>query len=121
MGWTARERSRRLGAKLVQIRQARHLTQAQMLVTLKLDKKVFASAIRGYELGTREPPLTVLLRYARLMGVSTDVLIDDELGLPNKMPGAAKAEIPRLKVCAPFYQLDLKDSCPRLGNVSLEM
>ena len=90
MGRTARERPRRLGAKLLQIRQTLSLTQAQMLVALKLDKKVFASAISGYELGTREPPLPVLLRYARLMGVSTDVLIDDDLVLPNKMPGDAR-------------------------------
>lgn len=83
MGRTARERPRRLGAKLLQIRQTLDLTQAQMLVTLKLDKKVFASAISGYELGTREPTLPVLLRYARLVGVSTDVLIDDKLTLPK--------------------------------------
>jgi transcriptional regulator with XRE-family HTH domain len=85
MGRTARERPRRLGAKLLQIRQTLSLTQAQILVTLKLDKKLFASAISGFELGTREPPLPVLLRYARLVGVSTDVLIDDDLVLPNKM------------------------------------
>jgi len=48
-----------------------------------LDKKVFASAISGYELGTREPPLPVLLRYARLAQISTDVLIDDKLSLPK--------------------------------------
>jgi transcriptional regulator with XRE-family HTH domain len=83
MGRTARERPRRLGAKLLQIRQTLDLTQAQMLITLKLDKKVFASAISGYELGTREPTLPVLLRYARLVGVSTDVLIDDKLTLPK--------------------------------------
>jgi transcriptional regulator with XRE-family HTH domain len=92
MGRTARERPRRLGAKLLQIRQTLSLTQAQMLVTLKLDKKVFASAISGYELGTREPTLPVLLRYARLVGVSTDVLIDDDLVLPNKMPGPARKQ-----------------------------
>ncbi len=90
MGRTARERPRRLGAKLLQIRQTLSLTQAQMLVTLKLDKKVFASAISGYELGTREPTLPVLLRYARLVGVSTDMLIDDELVLPTAMLRAAR-------------------------------
>ena len=90
MGRTARERPRRLGAKLLQIRQTLSLTQAQMLVALKLDKKVFASAISGYELGTREPTLPVLLRYARLVGVSTDVLIDDDLVLPNEIPGDAR-------------------------------
>lgn len=31
--------------------------------------------------GTREPTLLVLLRYARLVGTSTDVLIDDKLEL----------------------------------------
>jgi len=59
------------------------MTQAQMLIALKLEKKVFASAISGYELGTREPSLPVLLRYARLAKVSTDVLIDDKLTLPQ--------------------------------------
>jgi len=83
MGRTARERPRKLAAKLLQIRRSLDLTQEQMLVALKLDKKVFASAISGYELGTREPPLSVLLRYAELAGVSTDVLINDKLSLPK--------------------------------------
>ena len=46
----------------------------------------------GYELGTRQPDLLVLLRYARLAGVSTDVLIDDKL----KLPGLRKAHYLRL-------------------------
>ena len=56
-----------------------------MLARLELDESHFRSAISGYELGTREPPLTILLKYARLAGVSTDVLIDDELDLPDKL------------------------------------
>lgn len=82
MGRVPRERPRKLAAKLLQVRQELDFTQEQMLIALKLDKKVFASAVSGYELGTREPPLPVLLRYARLAGVSTDVLIDDKLNLP---------------------------------------
>jgi hypothetical protein len=39
-----------------------------------------------FELGEREPSLIVLLRYARAAGVSTDVLIDDELDLPKRLP-----------------------------------
>ncbi len=81
MGRTARERPRKLAAKLLQIRQKLGMTQEQMLVALKLDKKVFASAISGYELGTREPSLPVLLKYARLARISTDVLIDDKVNL----------------------------------------
>ena len=83
MGRTARERPRKLAAKLLHIRKSLDLTQEQMLVALKLKKKVFASAISGYELGTREPTLPVLLRYARLARISSDVLIDDKLDLPK--------------------------------------
>jgi transcriptional regulator with XRE-family HTH domain len=48
-----------------------------------LDLDVAYTAVSGYELGTRQPDLLVLLRYARLAGVSTDVLIDDKLKLPH--------------------------------------
>jgi transcriptional regulator with XRE-family HTH domain len=89
MGRVPRERPRRLAAKLLQIRQALELTQEQMLTALRLDEKVFSSAISGYELGTREPPLLVLLKYARLAGVSMDVLVDDKLDLPAEGKGHA--------------------------------
>jgi hypothetical protein len=42
------------------------------------------------ERGKREPPLKLLLAYARVAGVSTDVLIDDELDVPTKLHGARK-------------------------------
>lgn len=38
------------------------------------------------ERGEREPPLKLLLAYARMVGVSTDVLIDDDLDIPKKLP-----------------------------------
>ena len=37
--------------------------------------------VSKYELDQREPNLVVLLRYARLVKVSTDMLIDDEIDL----------------------------------------
>jgi transcriptional regulator with XRE-family HTH domain len=92
MGRSARERPRRLAAKLLQIRQALDMTQEQMLAALRLDEKVFASAISGYELGTREPPLLVLLKYARLAGVCMEVLVDDELDLPARLPSRSRAK-----------------------------
>ena len=52
-----------------------------------LELSVDYSAISQYELGTREPPLPVLLKYARLAGVIMDVLVDDEMDLPKKLPG----------------------------------
>jgi len=86
MGRSPRERPRKLAAKLLQIRQALGFSQPQMLVALRLDEKVFSSAVSGYELGTREPTLPVVLRYARLAGVIMDVLVDDEMDLPAHLP-----------------------------------
>ena len=83
MGRISREKPKRLGEKLHQIRVKLGLSQNQMLKELGLSDKVFRSAISGYELGTREPSLLILLEYARLAGVSTDVLIDDKLKLPE--------------------------------------
>ncbi len=85
MGRTARGRPRRLAAKLLQVRKMLDLTQEQMLVALKLNHKVQASAVSGFELGTREPSLLVLLKYARLAGVVMDVLVDDKLDLPTEV------------------------------------
>ena len=92
MGRSARPRPERLAEKLLQIRQSLVLSQNEMLVALGLEEKVFRSAVSGYELGTREPPLPVLLKYARLAGVSTDLLIDDKMDLPKRMPVTIKKQ-----------------------------
>ena len=56
-----------------------------MLKRLGYEDRIAYHRISNYELGTGEPPLPVLLAYARLAGVSTDVLIDDESDLPSKL------------------------------------
>jgi transcriptional regulator with XRE-family HTH domain len=93
MGRAARERPKRLAEKLLQIRLALDLSQDGMVVRLGLDEKLFRSSVSGYELGTREPSLPILLKYARCVGVSTDVLIDDELDLPKKLLKGSNREI----------------------------
>ena len=90
MGKSARERPKRLAEKLLQIRISLGLSQNEMLAVLGLKEKVFRSAVSGYELGTREPTLPVILRYARLVGISTDLLIDDALDLPERLPTKSK-------------------------------
>lgn len=80
-----RQKPERLAEKLLQIRTALGLSQDGMLERLGLSDEFVRSRISAYELGNREPPLPVLLRYARLVGVSTDVLIDDEIDLPAKL------------------------------------
>ncbi|MDQ1611602.1 MAG: Helix-turn-helix domain, partial [Pyrinomonadaceae bacterium] len=73
MGRAARERPKRLAEKLLQIRLALDLSQDGMVVRLGLDETLFRSSVSGYELGTREPSLPILLKYARCVGISTDV------------------------------------------------
>jgi transcriptional regulator with XRE-family HTH domain len=52
----------------------------------KTRSRIYASHVSGYEQGTREPPLDVLLQYARVAGVPVEVLIDDKLNLPDRLP-----------------------------------
>ena len=63
-----------------------------MLKQLGLDQDLFQGSISGYELDTREPPLTVLLKYAQAAGVWIDVLVDDDLDLPERLPASPKSE-----------------------------
>jgi transcriptional regulator with XRE-family HTH domain len=80
---------KRLGEKLRQIRMALDLSQTGMVERLGNPEGILGTSISAYERSLREPPLLVLLKYARLAGVSVDVLIDDSLDLP-KLPKKAK-------------------------------
>ena len=90
MGSRPRPKPERLAEKLLQIRLALDLAQDGMLARLGLDESHFRSAVSGYELGTREPPLPILLKYARAVGVCLEVLVDDELDLPKNLPAKPK-------------------------------
>jgi len=85
----ARLRPRRLTDKLLQIRIGLGLSQNQMLRKLGLADERFRSSISSYELGASQPPLPILLQYAKLAGVCLDVIVDDELNLPKRLPGKA--------------------------------
>lgn len=80
-----RFRPKRLGEKLRDIRLALGLSQTEMLKSLGLEDAIWYTQISSYELGRRDPPLMILLQYARAANVSTYVLIDDELDLPAKL------------------------------------
>jgi transcriptional regulator with XRE-family HTH domain len=92
MARSPRPKPARLPEKLLQIRLALELSQDGMLRQLGLDERLSRTSISAYELGTGEPPLPVLLEYARLANVWMDVLVDDELDLPDKLPTAKKHE-----------------------------
>ncbi len=92
MGRSARSKPARLAEKLLQIRLTLDLSQNEMIKYLGLTDELVRASISGYELGTRVPPLPVLLRYARSVGISVEALIDDELDLPNKLPSIQKRQ-----------------------------
>ena len=85
MGAARRQTPKYLGKKLKQVRE--HLgikTYDEMIARLNVkEASLYRASISQYEKGTREPPLNVLLRYARLAGVSMETLVDDELDLPK--------------------------------------
>lgn len=86
MGRKPRIRPERLAEKLRRIREALGLSQSEMWQHLGVEDLIWPKQISTYEVGTNEPPLPILLRYARAANVSTDVLIDDEIDLPAKLP-----------------------------------
>lgn len=89
---TARQRAERLAEKLLQLRLALGLSQPEMFRQLGVEDMIVYNRISDYELGKREPPLPILLRYARLANVYLEALVDDDLDLPAKLPSPTKTE-----------------------------
>jgi transcriptional regulator with XRE-family HTH domain len=83
----ARVKPRRLGEKLLEIRLALGLSQSELLRRLGLEDVMDYRRISEFERGTTEPHLSVLLEYARAAGVHMEDIVDDELDLPEKLPG----------------------------------
>jgi transcriptional regulator with XRE-family HTH domain len=82
MGRSHRIKPKRLGEKLKLIRNSLGLTLEQMIEQLDYkESKLYPQNVSGFEKSEREPNLLILLAYARLAGVSTDELIDDEMEL----------------------------------------
>ncbi|MGA9998031.1 MAG: helix-turn-helix transcriptional regulator [Pyrinomonadaceae bacterium] len=86
----ARRRPKRLAEKLLQVRLALGLSQTEMHRQLDVEDEIPYTRISDYELDKSEPTLMVLLQYARAAGVSMDVLADDEMDLPDRLPSKAK-------------------------------
>jgi transcriptional regulator with XRE-family HTH domain len=92
MGKRQRLKPTRLPQKLLQIRQQLELSQNGLIRRMGFTDVLVQASISGYESGTREPPLPVLLEYAEVAGVWVDVLINDALDLPDKLPCSPKHE-----------------------------
>ena len=92
MGKGKREKPARLAGKLAKIRKTFSLSQNEMLRRLGLSDKLTREEVSAYERGVREPSLLTLLKYAEAAGVWVDVLINDDLDLPDKLPCSPKHE-----------------------------
>lgn len=94
MGRAPRHIPDRLGVKLHAIRMFLGLTQEKMIEHLRYDKSpIHQGNISEYENGWREPPLLLVLHYARainatgLFSVTMEMLVDDEMELPGDLYG----------------------------------
>jgi transcriptional regulator with XRE-family HTH domain len=92
MGKQTRKRPRRLPEKLLEIRQKLGLSQNEMVRRMGLADEIERDYISKYERGTLEPSLWVLLQYARAANIYVDVLIDNELDLPERLPSSMKSD-----------------------------
>jgi len=90
MGRGAREKPQRLAEKLLLIRTTLGLSQTEMLKRIGAEERMAYHRISEFESGKGEPSLLILLQYARAAGVCVEVLIDDELDLPDKLPGKSR-------------------------------
>lgn len=95
MGRSSWPKPERLASKLLYVRSQLGLTQEQMRERLDYRKSpIYISLISDFEQGKREPPLLVLLQYARVAGVPMEALVGDDFDLPEPLepkPGYKRA------------------------------
>lgn len=91
MGRRGRYIPKRLPEKLIQVRKSLGLTQQELLKLLDLPDEILQTSISQYERGRIEPPIFVLLRYAEIVNIWLEVLLRDELELPEKLPANTKS------------------------------
>jgi transcriptional regulator with XRE-family HTH domain len=91
MGRSNRIRPERLGEKLKQIRDSLGLTQEELIQRLNYNASALHHQnISGFEKNEREANLLILIAYCDLAGICLDILVRDELELPDKIPNKAK-------------------------------
>ena len=77
----ARPRPKHLAKKLQQIRRSLGVSQGELVRQLGVQAVIDHTTISKYELDKNEPPLAIVLAYARLAGIPVEQIIDDELDL----------------------------------------
>lgn len=94
MARAPRQRPKRLGSKLRQLRASLSLTQEELIRELRrLGVKGLAQgSISAYESNSREPSLIFLLTIARVADVPIETLVDDKLNLPSRIIAPPNSE-----------------------------
>jgi hypothetical protein len=77
----SRPRPKHLAKKLLQIRLSLGISQGELVKRLGVQALIHYTNISKYELDKNEPPLAILLAYARLAEIPVARIIDDELEL----------------------------------------
>jgi len=77
----SRPHPKHLAKKLLQIRRSLGVSQGELVRQLGVQALIDHTTISKYELNKNEPPLVILLAYARLVGVPVEQIIDDEIEL----------------------------------------
>lgn len=106
-----------LPPKLRHIRQSLSLTQNALLKKLGFGgvRGMNSSTVSTFETGKAEPPLLVLLAYARLAGVGVDALLDDGVEVTDFMrvgatsSDAAEGDAPKLFRGVPYTELSAEE------------
>ena len=89
-----RPRPDHLSKKLRHIRLALGLSQSEMVSRLGLQGQMKASRISQYETNIREPSLKTLLAYTYAAGIHLEYIVDDDLKLPDSIPGPVRKFTP---------------------------
>jgi transcriptional regulator with XRE-family HTH domain len=89
-----RQKPRRLAEKLLHIRKALNLSQNELIRRLGFGGELIQAHISAYERKheNRVPPLGVVLQYARCAGVTVEMIVDDNLDLPDKLPASPQSQ-----------------------------
>lgn len=93
MGST-RPRPLRLAEKLLIIRNKLDdgLSQNELIKRMGLADELAQDRVSKFERGVLEPPLHILCAYAEIANIFLEVLVKDNLNLPEKIPSKIKSE-----------------------------
>ena len=87
-----RPKQKRLGQKLLRIRKELDISQDRLPDRLGRPD-LHPGRISEYEQDKREPSLHTLLAYANLAGVHLEDLVNDNVDLPDSLPGNVRHDL----------------------------